>query len=89
MSRPLRPWLVVPHASVGASPEALLGLVKVPAVLVMAGTRKDAARLAFASDERPVVVFSLSQAWRIGSIHGDDGVEHSAMGLMPGYGGPA
>ena len=86
MSRPLRPWLIVPRESLAVSPEALLGEFKVPALLVMAGTRKDAARIAVATDGRPVVVFSLSQAWKIATIHGSEGIEQSLIGLMPGYG---
>lgn len=83
--RPLRPWLVVPTGQLDAA-DALLGAQIVGALLVMSGTRREAAGIAGATDERTVVVFSLSQAWRIGTVHGDDGAERSPISLLPGWG---
>lgn len=75
----LRPFLVVGLEDLTAPRSAPLN---VAALLVQAPTRVQAAKTAGATDDREVVVFSVSQAWRIGTVHGADGAARSNIRLL-------
>lgn len=56
--------------------------LNVAAILVQAPTRAAAAKTAGSTDKRQVVVFSVTQAWRIGTVHGEGGAARSNIRLL-------